>query len=172
MTSDEPLPDEVVVRLTSAEALVLFDMLHDHEDTDLDYLPIRNKAEQIALWSLSCVLETILVEPFEENYDELVAAAHEEGGPLGPSARQGSIGVTVDRIGRMFYVNQGERLAVDEHAWVDPFESDLDEANREFVARSGKWTAFDVSDEAPYDAFIGVRVDAIPSRAATGVRSA
>ena len=33
--------------------------------------------------------------------------------------------------------------------------------NREYVAQSGKWTAFDVSDESPYDALIGARVDAI-----------
>jgi hypothetical protein len=100
----------------------------------------------------------------------------------------GPVGVTIDRIRRLFYVYRdeidrhaggleigfgdgsvrfydagpnGERLAVADHLWIDPFEGHMDEVNREYVAQSGKWTAFDVSDEPPYDAIVGARVDAI-----------
>jgi hypothetical protein len=97
------------------------------------------------------------------------------------------VGATVDRIRRVFYVYRdevdrragalevrfsdgtvrlfdagpdGERLAVSDQVWVDAFEGHLDDVNREYVAKSGKWTAFDVSDESPYADLIGARVEA------------
>ena len=54
----------------AAYALVLFELLHRWEDSgELDgLLP----GEQTALWALSGRLESILVEPFEGNYSELM----------------------------------------------------------------------------------------------------
>jgi hypothetical protein len=64
----------VAIRLTSDEVLILFDLLHRWEDEDRVTAP-RNKAEQIALWNLSALLERELVEPFDSRYAELVAEA-------------------------------------------------------------------------------------------------
>jgi hypothetical protein len=44
--------DEVVVRLSADEALVLFDWLHRGEQLRA-LAPIEHQAEQVALWSLS-----------------------------------------------------------------------------------------------------------------------
>lgn len=49
----------------------------------------------------------------------------------------------------------GESLRIEEGLWRDPFQEPLSPENREFVARSGKVTAFDVSAKRPYDALIG-----------------
>lgn len=49
----------------------------------------------------------------------------------------------------------GEALAVRRGEWHDPFAEPLSEANRRFVRDHGKWTAFDVSAEAPPNLLIG-----------------
>jgi hypothetical protein len=67
---------EVTVTLTSDEALVLFELLHRWEDSgqiDTVLMP----GEQAALWALSCLLESTLVEPFEGNYHELIDQARQ-----------------------------------------------------------------------------------------------
>jgi hypothetical protein len=59
--------------------------------------------------------------------------------------------------GSIFLFNvgsDGASLRVDEEGWQDPFEEPLSPENREFVERSGKWTAFDVSSKQPYNALI------------------
>lgn len=66
---DEP----VTLSLTKAEALVLFDLVFDFRDQAA--LAIRDDAEKIALWNLTCLLEKALVEPFREDYDSLLAKA-------------------------------------------------------------------------------------------------
>jgi hypothetical protein len=67
---------EVTVTLTSDEALVLFGLLHRWEDSgEVDGL--LQRGEQTALWALSALLESILVEPFEGNYSELVDDARQ-----------------------------------------------------------------------------------------------
>jgi hypothetical protein len=55
----------------------------------------------------------------------------------------------------------GEALAVEAGAWPDPFAPPLSPENEEFVARSGKWTAFDVSGDPPYERLVGSRVTAV-----------
>jgi hypothetical protein len=47
---------DVTISLTSDEALVLFDLLHRWEDADSVTAP-EHQAEQVALWSLSALLE-------------------------------------------------------------------------------------------------------------------
>jgi hypothetical protein len=67
---------EVAVTLTSDEALVLFELLHRWEDSgEID--TVLMPGEQTALWALSGRLESILVEPFEGNYHELVDYARQ-----------------------------------------------------------------------------------------------
>jgi len=66
----------VAVTLTSDEALVLFELLHRWEDSgEID--TVLMPGEQTALWALSGRLESILVEPFEGNYRELVDYARQ-----------------------------------------------------------------------------------------------
>jgi len=49
----------------------------------------------------------------------------------------------------------GESLRIEDGVFLDPFEEPLSPENAEFVRRSGKFTAFDVSAERPYHALIG-----------------
>jgi hypothetical protein len=49
----------------------------------------------------------------------------------------------------------GYTLAAFSERWHDPFSGSLSAENAAFVEKSGKWTAFDVSAEAPYAALIG-----------------
>lgn len=66
----------MAVTLTSDEALVLFELLHRWEDSgEID--TVLMPGEQTALWALSGRLESILVEPFEGNYRELVDYARQ-----------------------------------------------------------------------------------------------
>ena len=65
---------DVVVTLTSDEALVLFDVLHRWEEAGAITEP-GNDGERVALWNLSALLEPLLTEPFEQDYAERVAAA-------------------------------------------------------------------------------------------------
>lgn len=46
-------------------------------------------------------------------------------------------------------------LRVQYERWNDPFEDPLDGVNRAFVAKSGKWTRFDVSGDPLYENLIG-----------------
>jgi hypothetical protein len=70
-TADE---HEVTLRLTSDEALVLFDWLHRCEDVDR-VVPPEHHGEQVALWNLSALLERELAEPFQGDYRDLVDRA-------------------------------------------------------------------------------------------------
>jgi integrase len=60
------------IELTRAEAIVLFDWLHRHEDADTTP---GDAVEQRALWNLNAVLERTLVEPFQSDYNDIVQAA-------------------------------------------------------------------------------------------------
>jgi len=63
----------------------------------------------------------------------------------------------------------GESLSVVTHAWKDPFADDLSAENRDFVAKSGKWTSVDVSRDPEYAHFIGAKVNtAEPIQAPNG----
>jgi hypothetical protein len=68
--------DEVVVRVSADEALVLFEWLHRGEDLDRP-APIEHRAERVALRNFSALLESELVEPFKANYTALVDSARE-----------------------------------------------------------------------------------------------
>lgn len=62
----------MVIELSKAEALVLFELLHRLED---EGSPTEDPAEQTALWRLAGALERTLVEPFEPDYRETLERA-------------------------------------------------------------------------------------------------
>jgi hypothetical protein len=49
----------------------------------------------------------------------------------------------------------GETLNVRDEPWTDPFAAPLSPENAEFVRRSGKWTAFDLTEVPPWSALVG-----------------
>ncbi len=53
-------------------------------------------------------------------------------------------------------------------AWFDPFLPPLNAENEEFVWRSGKWTAYDVSAEPPYHVLVGEVVSRVEPRTRDG----
>ncbi len=67
--------DDIQITLTKDEALVLFEMLSRFSDSDK--LSIEHQSEERALWNLNCSLESILAEPFDEKYLEILQAARE-----------------------------------------------------------------------------------------------
>jgi len=71
--------EDVDIRLTRDEVLILFDWLHRSEGGDCP-APIEHKGEQVALWNLSALLERVLVEPFDADYARLVGAARKRLG--------------------------------------------------------------------------------------------
>lgn len=76
MLLESNLPAEqtsVHLTLTSAEALVLFNLLSEYDDTK--ELKLTDRSERRALWNLQCLLEKRLVEPFRDDYEILLAKA-------------------------------------------------------------------------------------------------
>jgi len=61
------------LELTQDEALVLFEWLSRLDERDA--FPCDDPAEEQVLWSLHGQLQKVLVEPFQENYGELVQQA-------------------------------------------------------------------------------------------------
>jgi hypothetical protein len=73
-----------------------------------------------------------------------------------PDTDFGPVELTIgERVFLFDNAPDGESLRIIEHAWHDPFREPLSEENREFVERSGKWTAFDVSTLGPWAKLIG-----------------
>ena len=75
-------------------------------------------------------------------------------------ANEGPVEVSLDNgvVFRLESGSDGESLRFAIGKWVDPFIEPLSPENREFVARSGKWTAFDVSGDQNFGRFIGQRI--------------
>ena len=67
---------KIMIQLSRAEALVLFDWITSAEEAEK--LPVSHPAEERVLWELEAQLEHALSEPFASNYKELLAAAREE----------------------------------------------------------------------------------------------
>jgi hypothetical protein len=69
----------------------------------------------------------------------------------------------------------GESLRVSTCPWDDPFlVGAMSPENRDFIAKSGKWSVFDVSESAGYAMLVGSRVEKVepilrPSGKITGV---
>ena len=71
------MSEKINISLNKNEALILFELLSRFSESD-SVLTIEHQAEKSVLWSLCCDLEKILVEPFYENYDELLHQAREK----------------------------------------------------------------------------------------------
>jgi len=68
--------DKISIELSRAEALVLFEFVwRFSQDEKLD---IVDQSEARVLWNVCASLEKILTEPFDQNYDDLLAAARDE----------------------------------------------------------------------------------------------
>jgi hypothetical protein len=65
--------DEVNIKLTKDEALVLFEFLSRFSDEDS--LTIEDQAEQRALWNLTCLFEKALSEPFSNGWAHIIQGA-------------------------------------------------------------------------------------------------
>ena len=59
----------------------------------------------------------------------------------------------------------GQSLSFSDSEWADPFEGRMDNENQKYVAKFGKWSAFDLSTWAPYSLLIGCRVEAFRTSA-------
>ena len=66
-------PNDVEIRLTPDEALVLFEFLS--RSSDSDEWRVEGPAEKRALENLGCLLEKQLVEPLHPDYEGLLQAA-------------------------------------------------------------------------------------------------
>lgn len=77
MNAERSESNHVVLDLTRDEALVVFDCLSRWDDAqlDLDVLPFVDHAERWLFWSLVTGFESILVEPFQADYGELIERA-------------------------------------------------------------------------------------------------
>lgn len=60
------------IKLTTAEAMVLYDLLY-RIGGKKEYF--EDIAEQYVLWSIECQLEKELVEPHTDNYSKLIKQA-------------------------------------------------------------------------------------------------
>jgi len=114
-----------------------------------------------------------------------------------PPALASTIGAVIVGIRRIFYVFQGsvntsvgaleltfadgrailldsgadgESLRISTLRWEDPFAAGpLSSENRDFIAKSRKWSAFDVSEEIGHAIFVGSRIEqVIPNSTAGG----
>ena len=74
-----------MLRMSQAEALVLFEWIHRKEDEDdrLDHLGLADAAERKVLWDISAALESLLAEPFRNDYAALLEAARADVRPGG-----------------------------------------------------------------------------------------
>ena len=67
------MPDDIALKLSHDEALVLFEWLSQFNKRD--DLAFADQAEQRVLWDVEAMLEAVLVEPFGGDYDERLAGA-------------------------------------------------------------------------------------------------
>lgn len=69
------MSEDIAIRLSRDEALVLFEFFSRFDDTD-DFT-LRHNAEYLAFSRFSAQLDKALVEPFRPEYAELLRAARE-----------------------------------------------------------------------------------------------
>ena len=70
---DDVFLQPVVLKLSKAEALVLFEMVADIREESA--VAIKDTAERQAIWNVAGSFESSIVELFHPNYAELVAEA-------------------------------------------------------------------------------------------------
>ena len=67
------MEDDITVRFTRSEALVLFEWLARVDSAGA--IPVEDESERTVLWKLEGMLESVLTEPLRSEYSELLAAA-------------------------------------------------------------------------------------------------
>ena len=79
MTDDIDRQDQLTIRLTADEALVLDAMLERFDASNSaepsESLTVGHPAERAVLWSLQAALEKVLVAPLESDYPVLLDGA-------------------------------------------------------------------------------------------------
>ncbi|MFN7140772.1 MAG: hypothetical protein ACK4UN_15655 [Limisphaerales bacterium] len=76
MNPDASIPEEeVVIPLSRAQALVLFEFLSRFSNDEK--LEIQDQAEKRVLWNVYCDLERVLIEPFRSDYELLLREARD-----------------------------------------------------------------------------------------------
>lgn len=68
------MAEEISIGLTRDQALVLFDWLARSSDAG-EPAAFADQAEQRALWDVEAMLESVLVEPFRDDYREVLEGA-------------------------------------------------------------------------------------------------
>ena len=66
--------NEITIKLTKDEALVLFEFLSRFNEDDNKEI-FQDQAEEKTLWIIEGQLEKILVEPFMPNYQDIIQEA-------------------------------------------------------------------------------------------------
>jgi len=71
----DSMNDNVTLTIPRVEALILFELLIDfYREAEI---PVRDNAERLALVRLGGALERVLVEPFREDYKQIMAEARQ-----------------------------------------------------------------------------------------------
>ena len=73
--SPPPADEEISLRLSKSEALVLFEFVSRFSDAQM--LSIEDQAEKRVLWDIGCLLEKQLVDPLTPDYAAALAKARE-----------------------------------------------------------------------------------------------
>ena len=68
--------NEITIKLTKDEALVLFEFLSRFNENDNKEI-FQDQAEEKTLWIIEGQLEKILVEPFMPNYQDIIQEARD-----------------------------------------------------------------------------------------------
>lgn len=63
--------DEIIIKLTKEEALVLFEFISRFNETEHKEL-FQDQSEQKMMWLIEAQLEKILAEPFQPDYEEII----------------------------------------------------------------------------------------------------
>ena len=69
----EKFISDLQLTISHNEAIVLFEFLSRFSETDI--LGIKHPSEEKVLWRVLSTLEKSLVEPFSQNYDQILASA-------------------------------------------------------------------------------------------------
>ena len=65
--------NQIEIKFSKNEAIILFEFLTRF--CEENKLQIEDETEAIVLWNLQCELEKNLIEPFREDYNEIVKEA-------------------------------------------------------------------------------------------------
>ena len=73
MTKEPNMKEPIKIELTAQQALVLFDWVKRFNERESGQF--EDQAEERVLWDVEATLEKALVEPFQDDYERLLAEA-------------------------------------------------------------------------------------------------